>query len=319
VTAIAFELSGRPVHGVALGAAGIAASVLVLLRVRFLWRARDAAEHTVRESEARLRSQIEDAESARTMLAEHNERLRELDLMKDEFIALVSHDLRTPLTSIRGYIELLLEGLAGDLSDEQRQWLDVIDRNSSRLLRLVADLLFIAQLDAGKIALEPGEVRLDGVAAEAVEAVLPTARLRQVDLRLEALSPVAINGDRARLGQLLDNLVSNALKFTPPGGRVDVRVGGSEAGAWLEVTDTGMGISQAEQEHLFERFFRTSSASSAAIQGTGLGLAIAQAIVNAHGGTIAVQSVEGVGTTFHIQLPARPPRTVPATPTEVNA
>jgi signal transduction histidine kinase len=239
--------------------------------------------------------------------------------MKDEFIALVSHDLRTPLTSIRGYIELLLEGLAGDLSDEQRQWLDVIDRNSSRLLRLVADLLFIAQLDAGKIALEPGEVRLDGVAAEAVEAVLPTARLRQVDLRLEALSPVAINGDRARLGQLLDNLVSNALKFTPPGGRVDVRVGGSEAGAWLEVTDTGMGISQVEQEHLFERFFRTSSASSAAIQGTGLGLAIAQAIVNAHGGTIAVQSVEGVGTTFHIQLPARPPRTVPATPTEVNA
>jgi signal transduction histidine kinase len=319
VTAIAFELSGRPVHGVALGAAGIAASVLVLLRVRFLWRARDAAEHTVRESEARLRSQIEDAESARTMLAEHNERLRELDLMKDEFIALVSHDLRTPLTSIRGYIELLLEGLAGDLSDEQRQWLDVIDRNSSRLLRLVADLLFIAQLDAGKIALEPGEVRLDGVAAEAVEAVLPTARLRQVDLRLEALSPVAINGDRARLGQLLDNLVSNALKFTPPGGRVDVRVGGSEAGAWLEVTDTGMGISQVEQEHLFERFFRTSSASSAAIQGTGLGLAIAQAIVDAHGGTIAVQSVEGVGTTFHIQLPARPPRTVPATPTEVNA
>ena len=317
--AIAFDFSGRPLHGVAVGTTGIAATVLVLLRVRSLWRERDEAERTIRESEARLRSRFEDAESARTMLAEHNERLRELDLMKDEFIALVSHDLRTPLTSIRGYIELLLEGLAGDLSDEQRRWLDVIDRNSSRLLRLVADLLFIAQLDAGKIALDPGEVRVGEVAAETVEAVLPTAQLRKVDLRLHADSPVTIEGDRARLGQLLDNLVSNALKFTPPGGRVDVRVGGGEAGAWLEVTDTGMGISAAEQEHLFERFFRTSSASSAAIQGTGLGLAIAQAIVNAHGGTIAVESVEGLGTTFRIQLPIRPPRTVPATPTEVNA
>jgi len=149
--------------------------------------------------------------------------------------------------------------------------------------------------------------------------VLPTAQLRKVDLRLEADLSVTIEGDRARLGQLLDNLVSNALKFTPPGGRVDVRVGGSDSGAWLEVTDTGMGISAAEQEHLFERFFRTSSASSAAIQGTGLGLAIAQAIVNAHRGTIAVESVEGLGTTFRIQLPTRPPRTVPATTTEVNA
>jgi signal transduction histidine kinase len=317
--AMMLDLTGSRVDGMVLGVAGIVATALGLARVYFLWRERDEAERAVRESEARFRSMFEDAESARTMLADHNDRLRELDQMKDEFIALVSHDLRTPLTSIRGYIELLLEGLGGELTDEQRRWMDVIDRNSSRLLRLVADLLFIAQLDAGKVALEPGEVRLEDVAAETVEAVLPTAQLRKVDLQIDVRSSASIEGDRARLGQLLDNLVSNALKFTPPGGRVEVRVGATVDGAWLEVADSGMGIAEEEQQHLFERFFRTASASSAAIQGTGLGLAIAQAIVHAHGGTIAVDSTEGVGTTFRIELPNRTPRTLPAKPTEVSA
>jgi signal transduction histidine kinase len=311
--------SGEPVDVVVLGFAELAAVAFVVARVLDLWRTRERAESAVRESEARFRALFEEAEAARLSLAQHNERLQQLDRMKDEFVALVSHDLRTPLTSIRGYIELLLEGLGGDLSDEQRKWMDVIDRNSARLLRLVADLLFIAQLDAGRISLERTAVVLTDVAAETVEAVAPTAETRKVTLALDADGTVVLHGDRARLGQLIDNLVSNALKFTPPAGRVDVRVGGDDATAWIEVADTGMGISDVDKQHLFERFFRTAAANSAAIQGTGLGLAIAKGIVDAHGGTIGVRSVEGSGTTFRIELPLRQPSTVPTLPTGVGA
>ncbi len=309
---------GQPASVVVLGVAELAAMIFVLSRVVDLWRTREQAESDVRESEARFRALFEDAEAARVSLAEHNDRLRELDRMKDEFVALVSHDLRTPLTSIRGYIELLLEGLAGELSEEQHKWMDVIDRNSARLLRLVADLLFIAQLDAGRIALERSVVVLSDVVAETVETVAPTAETRKVELLLDSPGTVVLYGDRARLAQLVDNIVSNALKFTPPGGKVEVRVGGDDTTAWIEIVDTGMGISEAEQLHLFERFFRTSAANSAAIQGTGLGLAIAKGIVDAHGGTIAVSSVEGSGTTFRIELPVRQPSTLP-TATEVSA
>jgi signal transduction histidine kinase len=319
VIGIVRAATGHPADVVVLGIAELTAMLFVLMRLIDLWRTRENAESAVRESEARFRSLFENADAARLSLAEHNDRLRELDRMKDEFVALVSHDLRTPLTSIRGYIELLLEGLGGTLNDDQRKWMDVIDRNSARLLRLVADLLFIAQLDAGRISLERSAVMLTDVASEIVEAVAPTAETRKVELRLDAAGTVILNGDRARLGQLIDNLVSNALKFTPPGGRVDVRVGGDATTVWIEIADTGMGISAAEQLHLFERFFRTAAANSAAIQGTGLGLAIAKGIVDAHAGTIAVRSVEGAGTTFRIELPVHKPSTVPTTPTEVTA
>ncbi|HXV58674.1 MAG TPA: PAS domain S-box protein, partial [Gaiellaceae bacterium] len=217
------------------------------------------------------------AEAAQQDLAAQNERLRELDRLKDEFIALVSHELRTPLTSIRGYTELLLDEEAGELSADQRQFLGVVERNAHRLLHLVGDLLFLAQVEAGKLVLDVGALDLASVASESVEAARPQAEVKNITLTL-ATSPLPlIGGDRARIGQLLDNLVSNAVKFTPEGGRVDVRVRTEKREAVLEVRDSGMGIPADERHLLFQRFFRTSTATEQAIQGTGLGLAISKA------------------------------------------
>jgi PAS domain S-box-containing protein len=262
---------------------------------------RDVSERKRAESEReRL---LAAAEEARNELSAQNERLLELDRLKDEFIALVSHELRTPLTSIRGYTELLIDETAGKLTDEQRQFLAVVDRNSNRLLNLVGDLLFLAQIEAGKLVLDVGALDLGSLASEAVETARPTAEEKGVTLTL-ATGPVPLlAGDRSRIGQLLDNLVSNAVKFTDSGGRVDVRVRSLKKRAVIEVRDSGIGIPAGEQQFLFQRFFRTSTATEQAIQGTGLGLAISKAIVEAHGGEISVESEEGVGTSFRVTLP----------------
>ncbi|HEX2046005.1 MAG TPA: PAS domain-containing sensor histidine kinase [Gaiellaceae bacterium] len=250
----------------------------------------------------RIRAEAE-REAARRDLAAQNERLRELDKLKDEFIALVSHELRTPLTSIRGYTELLLDGEAGALTEEQRQFLAVVERNSHRLLHLVGDLLFLAQIEAGKLVLDVGALDLAALSSESVEAARPAAEEKGITLTL-ATGPVPLlAGDRARIGQLLDNLVSNGVKFTPAGGRVDVRVRMARRRAVIEVRDSGIGIPAGERQFLFQRFFRTSTATEQAIQGTGLGLAISKAIVEAHGGAIEVESEEGAGTTFRVTLP----------------
>jgi signal transduction histidine kinase/HAMP domain-containing protein len=232
---------------------------------------------------------------------------REAERMKDEFSALVSHELRTPLTSIIGYLELLRDDADSDGDDpraqQRAQFLAVVDRNAKRLLRLVGDLLFVAQVEAGKLSLDEGDVDLGAVARESVEAAAPRARDGGVELTLEEEAAPVVRGDRDRLAQALDNLVSNAIKFTPAGGRVGVRLACEYDRAVLEVADTGIGISQADLEQLFQRFFRTQRATSAAIPGVGLGLTIAQAIVHGHDGQISVQSSDGEGTTFRIELP----------------
>jgi signal transduction histidine kinase/HAMP domain-containing protein len=241
---------------------------------------------------------------------------REVERMKDEFSALVSHELRTPLTSIIGYLELLRDDAEGNGDDpaarQRAQFLRVVDRNARRLLRLVGDLLFVAQVEAGKLSLEEGDVDLEAVARESVEAAAPRARDGGVELTLEAEPAGTVRGDGDRLGQALDNLVSNAIKFTPAGGRVVVRLGRDGDTAVLEVSDTGIGISEADMQQLFQRFFRTQRATSAAIPGVGLGLTIAQAIVHGHEGRISVQSLDGEGTTFRIELPLHRPAEVPA-------
>jgi len=238
-------------------------------------------------------------------LAEQNELLLELDKLKDEFVALVSHELRTPLTSIRGYLELIMDGDAGELTAEQAEFLSVIDRNADRLLRLVGDLLFMAQLEAGAMKLEVGAVELGRLAAEAVRAATPSAEKRDIELTLDVEDGVPeVRGDRSRLAQVLDNLLSNALKFTPAGGRVTVSIAATGESVVAEVADSGMGMTPEEQGRLFQRFFRTTDATRQAIQGTGLGLAISKGIVEAHGGTISVESAKGLGTRFRIILPA---------------
>jgi signal transduction histidine kinase len=245
------------------------------------------------------------AEAAQRLLTEQNEQLRELDRMKGEFVSLVSHELRTPLTSIRGYVELLLAD--GRLDAEQQKFLAIVDRNSQRLLALVGDLLFLAQIDAGKLELDLDDVDLDLIVRDCVEAARPLAESRQIELATSVAPVPPVRGDYARLTQVLDNLVSNAIKFTPDGGRVAVTVEAEDVHAVLTVEDTGLGIPRAEQARLFERFFRSSSATENAIPGSGLGLTITKAIVERHGGRISIESEEKEGTRARVELPLAAP------------
>jgi signal transduction histidine kinase len=231
---------------------------------------------------------------------------RELDRLKDEFVATVSHELRTPLTSMMGFLEMIREGEAGELTDEQKRFLAIVYRSSERLQRLVGDLLFVARLDAGGLQLQFGEARLDEIVSDAVESSAALARSREVELVAELDDVPPVVGDKERLGQLVGNLVSNALKFTPAGGRVTARSFVDGNNAVIEIADTGIGIPEAEQSRLFQRFFRSSTATEQAIPGTGLGLVISKAIAEAHGGSIGVTSAPGEGTCFRVEIPLEP-------------
>jgi signal transduction histidine kinase len=252
---------------------------------------------------ARVVGAVRESERLRLELAGQNERLRELDRMKDEFVASVSHELRTPLTSISGYLELLRDDQT--LDAEQKRMLEIIDRNADRLQRLVSDLLFVAKAKDADVVGEMSALDLTELARDAVEAAKPRARSGEVTVELRGGSAL-LHGDSSRLSQVLDNLLSNAIKFTPGGGHVSVRVAHDRERVRLSVSDTGMGIPEAEQADLFKRFFRTRGANDAVIQGTGLGLSIAKQIVESHGGTIGFTSREGQGTTFTVELPVGP-------------
>lgn len=245
-------------------------------------------------------------EAAALQLAGQNKQLRELDHVKDGFVALVSHELRTPLTSIIGYLEMLEEDTER-LTPSQRQFLATVSRNVDRLATVVDELLFLVQADAGRLELKLAEVDVNLLLSEATEAAQPAANAKEIELTLEAgpLAPAVC--DRGQIAQLVDNLVSNAVKFTPRGGRVEVKAAQDGGAIALSISDTGIGIPADELPRVFGRFFRASSATSEAIPGTGLGLAISQAIAKAHNSTITVQSTLAQGTTFRLRL-AEPDR-----------
>jgi signal transduction histidine kinase len=228
---------------------------------------------------------------------------REAERLKDEFFALVSHELRTPLTSIMGYLELVVEDAEDKLDEEGRNNLEVMRRNADRLLRLVGDILLVAQVQAGTFTLATEPTDVDTLVAQAVEAAMPTAEAKGIVLNMHSEPLPLVDGDQDRLAQLLDNLISNALKFTPAGERIDVRSRSTDGAILLEVQNTGTHLPPEERDQLFDRFFRASGAVEQAIGGVGLGLAICKAIAEAHGGQISVSSEEGVGTSFVVRLP----------------
>lgn len=228
--------------------------------------------------------------------------------LKDQFVSLVSHELRTPLSSIMGYLELVLDDDEVVLAPQHAEYLSVVQRNAVRLLDLVGDLLFTAQVEAGQLQVAEQQVDLTAVVAASVQTAGPTSVRGGVAVRTELPDgPVVVRGDPLRLGQACDNLLSNAVKFTPAGGEVVVRLAGEGSdGVLLEVTDTGYGIADDELERLFTPFFRAGTASRHSVAGIGLGLSITRAIVLAHHGSMDVSSVEGAGTTFCLRLPGRP-------------
>jgi signal transduction histidine kinase len=287
--------TGSSIDAVAIAIGAAALCSLVLLRLTGVIRSLDRLRHDERLARA-------EAETAQRLLTEQNERLREADRLKDEFVALISHDLRTPLTSITGYVELALED---ELNDEVRGFLQVVSRNSERLLALVNDLLFVARLQTGELALDRSELDLGDVVRDGVRSMEPRAAAKRVALTCSGVPVPAIDADRGRVLQVLDNLVSNAVKFTPEGGAVNVSVSCEEDHVVVEVADTGIGISPGDQRRLFERFFRAENAVERQVPGTGLGLYISRVIAEAHGGTLSVRSELGHGSTFRLELPLR--------------
>lgn len=262
------------------------------------WRAR---EHERLRLVAELEAALAELASVRGRLAERERELQEIRRLEDRFLSLMSYELRTPLTSILGYLQLVLEGEGGLLSGEQERFLGIVERNSLRLLQLIGDLLLVIQIESGAFELTKGPVDLAHSAEKVVDRWAEHAMERGVELVLDATPLPLFLGDRARIAQVIDNLLSNALKFTPEGGLVTVSVGLAGDRAILQVRDTGIGIAEDELARVFERF---SPAKTTFIEsGSGLGLAISKAIVEAHEGSIAVETKEGTGTTFTVELP----------------
>jgi signal transduction histidine kinase len=228
------------------------------------------------------------------------DRLRQLDRMKDSFLAAVSHELRTPLSSIRGYLEMLLDDEFD--AETSRRFLSVMQRNSDRLLRLIDDLLLVARLTEEGVQLDLARVDLAELAHQVTSACRPLADHKDVKLRDRTTSPVPARGDAKRLSQALNHLVVNAIKFTAPGGEISVN-STADGEPELIITDTGVGIPAADLPHVFDRFFRSAAADSMAAPGPGLGLAIVRSIIDAHHGSIHVQSEPGIGTTIRVTLP----------------
>jgi PAS domain S-box-containing protein len=233
------------------------------------------------------------------------ERLRELSRIKDDFVANVSHELRTPLTTVVGNTEMLLDGDAGELSGPQRRLLGAIERNARRLQRLVGDLLMLSRIQGGKVTVSAAPVVVQDVVRVAVAAAEQRAdQAVHLDVELPA-EPLVVDGDAEDLARMVGNVLGNALKFTPAGGSVTVRLDAADGFARVEIADTGIGIPKEEIGSVFDGFFRSSRSQRNESPGPGLGLTIAQSIANRHSGTIAINAREPAGTVVEIRLPVR--------------
>jgi two-component system sensor histidine kinase VicK len=237
------------------------------------------------------------------VLADATEQER-LNAQRREFVANVSHELRTPLTAIKSYAESLLDGALAE-PETGRRFLGVILEETDRMVRLIADLLQLSQLEVRHAAWRRRPFRLEEVCAEALRRVEARVRARGllVELAADPTAPAAL-GDPDRILQVLSNLLSNAIDFTPSGGRIRLEVAPCAEGVCCRVADTGVGIPEADQPHIFERFYRVEASRARELGGTGLGLAIAKEIVEAHGGEIRLRSQVGVGTEIAFTLPA---------------
>jgi two-component system, OmpR family, phosphate regulon sensor histidine kinase PhoR len=232
------------------------------------------------------------------------EDLKALDRAKSSFFATVSHELRAPLTTIEGYVEMFNDGDGGEVTPQQRQMLETIDRSTLRLRNLVEDVFTLAKLESGAFTTVMRPVDLTEIITGAADAVRPSVLAGELTLTVNsASSELMVDGDAGQLDRVMINLLSNAVKFTPKGGRIEVASCAAESTAVISVTDTGIGVPGGDQKELFNRFFRASNAIGRSIPGTGLGLAIVRMIVVNHGGDIDLESREGAGTTVTVRLP----------------
>jgi two-component system, OmpR family, phosphate regulon sensor histidine kinase PhoR len=229
--------------------------------------------------------------------------LRRLERVRRDFVANVSHEFKTPLTAIQGFAETLLSGALDDKANRKR-FVEIIREHARRLARLTDDLLKLSRIEAGRLELEIRPIRVEALVNGCVETARLNAKTRgleiQVDLQEDA---PAVRGDGAQLGEVLQNLLDNALQYTLSGGQIEVKARSDGHDVIFTVTDSGIGIPESDLERIFERFYRVDAARSREAGGTGLGLAIARHIVEAHGGRIWVESAIGQGSHFHFSVP----------------
>ncbi|MDP8246148.1 MAG: ATP-binding protein [Candidatus Hinthialibacter antarcticus] len=228
----------------------------------------------------------------------------ELDRLKADLISIVSHEMRSPLTSIKGYIDLILGGDLGDAPDPLKNYLTIVSQNANRLASLIDDMLDLSRLESGKLSMTFGKVDVNFLCEYVFLSHKPQADQKKIALVRETDENLFISGDNDRLQQALTNLVSNAIKYTPDGGAVEIRASREGEGVVVRVVDNGFGISQADQQRLFQKFFRVKNAQTRHIGGTGLGLCITRTIIEAHHGHISLDSDEGKGSTFSMHFPA---------------
>ena len=248
-------------------------------------------------------------------------KLKELDRLKSNFLATMSHELRTPLTSVIGYSEMMLEGLGGPLTAEQRDYVGVIMEKGENLLQLITSVLDVTRIEAGRVRLVLGDLEVGQLVREAVSTLLPLARKKAIELSFEPLDRLpAVHWDRDKLRQCLVNLVSNAVKFTPSGGKV--RVGARPHGSGqvaITVTDNGIGIAAEHMPRIWDVFYQVDGSSTREYGGAGIGLAIVKSFVEAHGGEVHASSEPGVGSAFTMFLPERAvPASAPRAPHAVQ-
>jgi len=233
--------------------------------------------------------------------------LKELDKMKSDFVAMVSHELRSPVASVQQQLSVILEGLSGELTERQLRMLRRAKERARGLLDLINDLLDLSKIEAGMAVQYKEPLGMEELLGKIHEAMLPEAEAKRLRLKLRVDPPLKlVQGDRSNLEGVFTNLVNNAIKYTPEGGEITIHVKGEGENVRVDVSDTGIGISKEDLARIFDRFYRVKSEKTRQIVGTGLGLSIAKHIVEAHLGTISVESEEGGGSIFSVVLPAVP-------------
>jgi len=242
-----------------------------------------------------------------TQLEKANEELKRIDEMKSEFVSVASHELRTPLAAIKNAVQLILQGKTGEINENQKKFLSMADRNISRLTNILNDLLNLSKIESGKIEMKIEELDPRALTEFILSSLRPQAEGRSIQLKMEIEKKLpSVYGDREKVEQILTNLVGNAIKFTPEGGEISVSARPSPRGGnklAISVRDSGIGISEDQQEKIFEKFHQVEGSLHRSVTGTGLGLAITKGLVEAHHGEIWVESEMGKGSTFTFTLP----------------
>jgi two-component system sensor histidine kinase BarA len=248
-------------------------------------------------------------------LAQAVERLQEADRVKSNFLATVSHELRTPLTSVIGYSEMLLEGIAGELNDEQREYVRTVMEKGDQLLQLITGILDISRMEAGEMRIDKQPFDLEEAVSVALSTIAPHARRKKLNMMCNVPHGLPlVLGDRDKIRQVLLNLLGNAVKFTPEGGKIEVAAtlapllpaAESVRAVRVSVRDSGIGIPPEHQKRVFDPFFQVDNTSTREYGGTGLGLSIVKRLVEAHGGAVWVESETGRGATFSFTIPLAP-------------